>query len=114
MQADAVNKPSCVLAVAVLEDFEANEVVPNDLILDIGAYYHVVGNIGLLIESKQAHKTLCTAADANLDVIGMDTPHVNLGQYQDRYGALQHIDLDFSNVVYAQECPYNPLSIDLL
>ena len=91
--ADVANRRHCILACAVPADF--GQVVDKwDLIFDTGADFHVVGNIDLLVEIKQANRALRTAAGEDLDVIGMGTLHTNLGMYQDRYGQVHEIDIE--------------------
>ena len=68
MLAYVANRRHCILACAVPADF--GQVVDKwDLIFDTGAIYHVVGNIDLLVEIKQANRALRTAAGEDLDVM---------------------------------------------
>lgn len=50
--AGAVNNVPCVLTLALPKDFKEDHIGPNDLTLDTGADYHVIGNIDLIVELK--------------------------------------------------------------
>ena len=113
MLTDVANRSPYVLALAVPSDCK-HVAGKWELIFDTGADDHVVGNRDLLIDMRQANKSLRTAANADLDVIGMGTLHTNIGMYQNRYGQVHDINIEIPNVLYAPECPYNLLSVHLL